>query len=127
VGALPDTAALSLRVETMLTQLRAAPQRREWIDRRDALQGRYQAAKEAVPKNRELVATLGIELNNLKDESPKLALSEEEYGTLRVRHGALAQQLVGACDSLVASEQYAALAECAKLLENLRAESVVAP
>lgn len=85
-AALPDDTSafreLQLRTKALLQHVCDAPPRRKWTQRRDALQAQYLAAKQSVPKNRQLVATLGIDMSALKDESVTLALSEEDFRSL---------------------------------------------
>jgi hypothetical protein len=72
----------------------------------------------------ELVASLGVKLQTLQQESAQLSLSEEDYLTLPARHGDLVQRMTGKCRELAKAQHFAALGTLSAKLKALRALDV---
>ena len=91
------------------------------VQRLATLQTQFDAAEAAADQDFELIAALGLKLEALQLESAQLALSEEDYQTLPVRHAQLVQRVVDQCRELTRAKQFTALAALNAQLKALRA------
>jgi L-asparaginase II len=119
-------AQLIAQCDTVCKQGKAAPVRRDLMQRMRALQAQYDAAETAAT-DFVLIGTLGMQLQELEEESAQLPLSEEDYLTLTDRHAALVQRVTDACRALKAPGYFAELDKLATQLEALRALDVSGP
>jgi hypothetical protein len=68
----------------------------------------------------EAVASLGMQLLALQQESAQLPLSEEDYLTLAARHAALVKSVHDKCTDLAEAEDYSAVTDLGVKLRELR-------
>jgi hypothetical protein len=109
----------------LLEEVAQAPARRDAMQRRDALQAEFDAA-DAADVDFELIASLGVQLQELEKESAQLPLSEEDYLTLADRHAGLVQRVTDACRELKVAKDFVAMGALAKQLTALKAADVSA-
>jgi hypothetical protein len=87
--------------------------------RRDELQRQYKAAKEAKPKDYDLIATLGLSIAALEQESTQLLLTEEDCVSLPARRAALQEEMEAQCDALEEAGDFLSLKSLAAELAQL--------
>jgi hypothetical protein len=104
--------------ERFMQQAACAPQRGDLSRRIRAHCAQLDAALAA--EDFELVASLGVQLQPLHEESAQLPLSEEDYLTLPARHAALVQRVMDKCKVLAALKDYKSLDAVAAKLEALK-------
>jgi hypothetical protein len=112
-------ATLLAECERVLQEAAYAPQRRDLTKRLCTLQTQLQAAEAA--ENFESVASLGLTLTALQQQSAQLPLSEEDYLTLPDRHAALVQRVTEQCRELTRAKNYASLGLLSAKLTMLKA------
>jgi hypothetical protein len=91
----------------------------DWVQRLSTLQVQLEQAVTA--DDFELIATLGMQLKALQQQSAQLPLSEEDYLTLPARHADLVWQVTEKCKELVLAEEYSAVTVLGAKLSELRA------
>lgn len=119
-GTIKSDKVLANQARSFLAQAAGVQARREWMQRRCALQAQYDSAKAA--DQFVLCAKLGKSKLVLESESAQLSLSMEDYSTLSDAHTQLVGDLTRRCKHLVESEQdFDALESLSQLLESLQA------
>lgn len=106
---------------TIVRQLAGASARAEFSRRANLLEQKLATLNGAAKVDYVALGQVIIEQEALQKESAQLALSEEEYRTLRARHAALLQSLEATCKALVAAQLFAELRDFAALLTELKA------
>jgi hypothetical protein len=120
----PDIKPFQARLLTITQEAWHVPTRRTWMARRDELQRSYTAAKEAQPRDFQLIAGRGRELVEHEKLSSTLLLAEEAYATLPHRLAALVQELEELCTTLMEADNFAALELFGELLNEARQVSL---
>jgi DNA repair ATPase RecN len=104
----------------LLDEIAFAPARLDLMRRRDIVRAQFDAA-DVADRDFYLVATLGMQLRELEQQSAQLPLSEEGYLMLPDRHAALVQQVTDRCKELTKAREFAAVAALGAKLSELRA------
>lgn len=107
------------RYATILRQIEGVAAFTEWLQRKDEVDARYQAARTAKPKNYELVASVGLELQAVKAEGWSMA--EEDFLSLPQRREAVLQEMEALCEKLEEEENFAQLKDVAEALTKMQA------
>lgn len=94
----------------------------EWLQRKDAIDARYQAARTAKPKNYALVASVGLELQAVKAEGWSMA--EEDFLSLPQRREEVLQEMEALCEKLEDEENFAQLKDVAEALTKMQAQEL---
>ena len=115
----PKCAELHLEAEEIRAQLALAPQRRALILQLSVQREQYQAAEHE--KNSSLVATLGIALKALEQQSDALPLSENECQTLPGRRDEVVRRMDHMCGQLASAQRYEELRSMAVARDFLQA------
>jgi hypothetical protein len=110
--------------ERVLQEVALAPQRKEFCQRIAALQQQYNAALST--EDFECVASLGLQLQALQQQSAQLPLSEEDYLALPTRHAELVRRVTDQCHELTRLKDYVALGPLAARLTKLKAAASLA-
>lgn len=92
--------------------------RREWMQRRDALQAQYDAAEKALAYTECARLMKGIAVHEQQSES--ILPSVEDYRTLADRHRRVVTAVEEKCKQLLSAQDFVALEACSEFLITLR-------